>query len=88
LLVEVEERQSNYKTKQDKLMKTLNERNLRLEQKQKERDGCVVVLEGEVKEKTKEIVGLGKGIVVLEKQIGALKNRLGVEMAERADCIC
>ena len=35
LLVEAEERQSNFKTKQDKLSKTLNEQNLRLEQKQK-----------------------------------------------------
>ncbi len=63
------------------------ERNLRLEQKQKERDECIVVLEGVVKEKTKDIVGLGKGIVVLEKQIGSLKKRLEAEMTERTDCV-
>ena len=87
LLVEVEERQGNVKTKQDKVMKTLNERNLRLEQKQKERDECIVVLEGVVKQKTKDIVGLGKGIVVLEKQIGSLKKRIEAEMTERTDCV-
>jgi chromosome segregation ATPase len=87
LLVEVEERQVNVKTKQDKVMKTLNERNLRLEQKHKERDECIVVLEGVIKEKTKDIVGLGKGIVVLEKQIGSLKKRLEAEMTERTDCV-
>ncbi len=87
LLVEVEERQANVKTKQDKVMKTLNERNLRLEQKQKEKDECIVVLEGGVKEKTKEIVGLGKGIVVLEKQICSLKKRIDAETTERKDCV-
>ena len=87
LLVEVEERQVNVKTKQDKVMKTLNERNMRLEQKQKEGDECIVVLEGGVKEKIKDIVGLGKGIVVLDKQIGSLKKRLEAEMTERTDCV-
>ena len=87
LLVEVEERQANVKTKQDKVMMTLNARNLRLEQKQKERDECIVVLEGGVKEKTKAIVGLGKGIVVLEKQIGSLKKRIEAETTERKDCV-
>ncbi len=53
LLGEVEEKHAIVKTKQDKVMKTLNERNLRLEQKQKERDECIVVLEGGVKEKIK-----------------------------------
>ena len=83
LLGEVEERHANVKTKQDKVMKTLNERNLRLEQKQKERDEFIVVLEGGVKEKIKEIVGLAKGIVVLEKQIGTLKKRIEAETTER-----
>ncbi len=87
LLVGVEERQVNVKTKQDKVIKTLNERNLRLEQKQKERDECIVVLEGVVKEKCKEIVGLGKGIVLLEKQIGTLKKSREAEMTERTDCV-
>jgi chromosome segregation ATPase len=87
LLVEVEERQANVKTKQDKVMKTLNARNLRLEQKQKDRDECIVVLEGGVKEKTKDIVGLGKGIVVLEKQIGSLKKRIEAATTERKDCV-
>ncbi len=46
-----------------------------------------MVLEGGAKAKTKEIVGLGKGIVVLEKQIGSLKKRIAAEMTERADCV-
>ncbi len=87
LLVEVDERQANVKTKQEKVIKTLNKRNLRLEQKQKERDECIVVLEGGVKDKTKDIVGLGKGIVVLEKQIGSLKKRIEAETTERKDCV-
>ncbi len=40
-----------------------------------------------MKNKTKEIVGLGKGIVVLEKKIGALAKRLELEMTERAECV-
>jgi hypothetical protein len=86
LLVEVEERQANVKTKHDKLMKTLNERNLRLEQKQRERDECIVVLEVGVKEKTKDTVGLGKGIVVSEKLFGSLKKRIAAKMTEKRLC--